>query len=184
MPVYTWENDKEQIIDRLRLMATLKIGVKLLEQPSLIEGWIEHHAKIVGMENLIIADNGSRDRLSLDIYEKFSDTATIFRFAGPHNEIHWHSRFDDLFKIIRETCQSFAFFDADERLVFIDGATWTANSSIISKILRNKPGRIIPATWLINILNEFHRFSLLDTEHNPRLWNNLRWASRSFRLGW
>ncbi len=61
MPFYRWDSDRDQILNRLRSKATLKICVKLVDEPLLIEDWIDHHARIVGIENLIIADNGSTD---------------------------------------------------------------------------------------------------------------------------
>jgi hypothetical protein len=176
MPFYRWDIDKEQILNRLRSKATLKICVKLLDEPLLIGGWIDHHAKIVGVENLIIADNGSTDPRTLDLYERFSHLATIFQFDGPHNEIHWHPRFADLFGVIRETCQYFSFIDADERLVLIRENIWIADSSIVTKIGHSPAVGIIPTTWLINTLNCLDTFDLLDTESRPRLENNLKWG--------
>ena len=176
MPVYRWDSDKEQIIDRLRSNATLKLCIKLLDEPLLIEGWIQHHAKIVGFENLIIADNGSTDALTLDVYDRYSDLATVFRFDGPHNEIHWHPRFSELFDIVKETCRYFAFLDADERLVFLEENTWISDNSLERKIADSTAEGIIPTTWLINTLNCWDTFDLLDTESRPRLRNNLRWG--------
>ena len=176
MPVYRWEDDKEQIVARLATRATLKLCVKLLDEPLLIENWIRHHAKIVGFENLIIADNGSTEIGTLGVYAKYADLVTIFQFDGPHNEIHWHSRFAELFAVIRSSCRYFSFVDADERLVFLDGQAWTADSSIVAMIAQIPSDDIIPTTWLINTLNGLDTFSLLDTESRPRLINNLKWG--------
>ena len=112
MPIYNWDSDRDQIISRLRSRAVLKLCVKTLDEPLLIEGWIRHHANIVGPENLIIADNGSTHSDTLNAYTKFGEAATIFRFGGPHNDIHWHPRFNDLFSVIRETSDYFSFIDA------------------------------------------------------------------------
>jgi hypothetical protein len=176
VPVYSWNYDKDRIVARLRAKATLKLCVKLLDEPLLIEDWIRHHGNIVGFANLIIADNGSTHPDTLEAYAKFGELATIFRFEGPHNDIHWHPRFDDLFEVIRESCRYFSFIDADERLVHINENKWAADPSIVSKICHNATGGIIPTTWLINTLNSLDTFSLLDTEFRPRLINNLRWG--------
>ena len=181
MPVYEWEADKEQILARIKIPATLKICVKLLDEPLLIESWIQHHAKIIGFENLIIADNGSTDPATLEIYAKYAALATIFRFAGPHNEIHWHPRFADLFAVIRQSCKYFSFVDVDERLIFLKPDAWTADSSIVEMLAEEQETGIIPATWLINTLNGVDTFTLLDSESRPNLINNLKWGKPIFR---
>jgi hypothetical protein len=176
MPIYNWDQDKERILNRLRAKATLKLCVKLLDEPWLVESWIQHHAKIVGFDNLIIADNGSTDLLTLGVYEKYQAVTTIFQFGGPHNQIHWHPRFSELFDVIRKTCRYFSFVDVDERLVYIDQRSWIADKSIITMIDKSTAEGIIPTTWLINTLNSFDTFSLLDSELRPQIQNNLKWG--------
>lgn len=176
MSILNWELNKEKILAKLQSPATLKLCVKLLNEPLLIEGWIQHHAKIVGFENLIIADNGSTDPYSLDIYRRYNDKITIFQFDGPHNQIHWHSRFSELFKTIQETSQYFSFIDADERLVWLNATSWIADTSIVEALAKHPVEGIIPTTWLINRLNHFETFSFLDSEFRPFLSNNLRWG--------
>jgi hypothetical protein len=177
MPVYKWDTDKRDIVDRLRSTATLKLCVKVRDEPLLIESWIRHHGNIVGFENLVVADNGSTDAETLSVYDRYGEAVTIFQFDGPHNDIHWHPRFLEFFEIIKRTCTYFSFIDVDERLVWIDHNSWVADGSIVEKIAAcSDRTSIIPTTWLINTLNSFDTFSLLDTEANPHLKNNLRWG--------
>ncbi len=123
---------------------------------------------------MIIADNGSDDDATLQIYDRFAGQVTIFKFAGEHNDIHWHPRFAPLFATLRSSSDHFAFFDVDERLVWIDGQTWFANSSILDSI--RQLDAIYPATWLINAIGSSDKFNLLDTERRPILMNNLKYG--------
>jgi hypothetical protein len=176
MGILEWDKDSKAICERIRSPARLKVVVKTIESPELIEDWIKHHERIVGSENLIIADNGSLDQRVLDIYEKNSHEAIIFRFSGPHNQIHWHPRFSSLFEAIRASCEYCLFADADERLVWMSENSWTADRSLVGSLPADNGRYIVPTTWLINRLNSRTRFGLLDTEGRPRLSNNLKWG--------
>lgn len=176
MPIYDWGSDAARIVERLSEPATLKLGAKVLNDAVLVEGWISHHAAIVGYANMFIADNGSTDPRTLDIYEAYSDRLTIFRFSGPHNEIHWHGRFAPLFDAIRRTAKYFCFVDVDERLVWMDGPSWSADPAIVARLDSDAGQAIVPTTWLINTLNRVDQFSLLDSEDRPFLTNNLKWG--------
>ena len=184
MTLYVWERDKSEILRKLSSPAPLKLCVKTLNEPSLIEGWIRHHAAIVGPENLIIADNASTDPDALRVYESHSEAVTIFQFEGPHNQIHWHPRFADLFRCIKDTCRYFSFVDVDERLVWIDVDSWCADRSLVDQLGAFHAVGIIPATWLINKMNVEDTFTLLDQHHVPVLENNLRWGSLYFPRRW
>ena len=176
MPIYLWERDNRTIVERLRNCSTLKICAKVLDEPLFIEGWIEHHSRIVGYENLIIADNMSTDAGMLETYSRYCDKVTIFQFEGRHNEIHWHPRFAELFNAIKKSCRLFSFFDVDERLVRITRDHWKADASIIDCIDAAPIEGLIPTTWLINKLDSFERFSLTDPNYPSALANNLKWG--------
>jgi hypothetical protein len=176
MAILEWDKDSAAICDRIRTDARLKVFVKTVESPDLIEGWIEHHKNIVGAKNLIVADNGSVNQRVLDIYEKNSNETIVFRFSGPHNEIHWHPRFSRLFAAIQQSCEYCLFADADERLVWMTESSWTADNSVVRSLPANDRASIVPTTWLINRLNCLSEFGLLDTEGRPRLVNNLKWG--------
>lgn len=169
-----WTQKSSQIIQRLRQSSVLKICVKTKNEAEFLRQWIEHHAKIVGYENLIVADNGSDDEATLELYSEYQDKVTIFRFDGSHNEIHWSPRFSDLFAIIQRTSKFFAFIDVDERLVSIDSERWDASRSLIEVL--STENLIYATTWLINAPASYSIFTLLDTERRPILKNNLAWG--------
>ncbi|MCG6205521.1 glycosyltransferase family 2 protein [Rhodopseudomonas sp. HC1] len=174
IPMLCWERDQPQILGRLGHRSKLKICCKTVNEPELVLGWLEHHGAIVGLENLIIADNGSDDFGALETYSRFADKVTIFQFSGNHNDIHWHPRFGPLFEALKASSDHFAFFDVDERLIWIEGGNWSANSNILEAI--REFDSIYPATWLINAIGSSDKFNLLDTERRPILTNNLKYG--------
>ncbi len=174
MSVLQWDKDLPEILDRLKNRAKLKICCKTLSEPEFIQDWIDHHSAIVGSENLIIADNGSSDAATLDVYRRAASNILIFRFSGSHNDIHWHPRFRPLFDRLKETVEFFSFVDVDERLVWIDRERWFADENILNHL--EERGAIYPATWLINAIGSVDHFTLLDTERRRIFSNNLKWG--------
>ena len=174
MSLFNWNEHKEFIIARLQEKMPLKFCLKTINDPEFTREWIEHHARIVGYRGLIIADNGSTDKLSLDLYEEYKDIITIFAFNGPHNEIHWHPRFSPLFSAINKSCNHFSFIDVDERLVWIEGDQYFVDERIALALTDHSA--IYPTTWLINAPQSRDMFTLRDTEGRPRIENNLIWG--------
>jgi len=172
-----WSIDSSDICAQIETsIAPLKLCVKVKNESLLLEQWIEHHANIVGYQNLIVADNDSTDQNTLAIYKKYEHLLTVFRFKGPHNHVHWHPRFGDFFSSIKNTSTHFSFIDCDERLIWIEDHRWSADNTIVARLSSHRDGKIIPATWLINTFQSFENFSLLDTEGRPFLTNNLKWG--------
>lgn len=174
MSVLHWDQNQTEILGRLQNRAKLKICCKTLSEPDFIKSWISHHRPIVGPENLIVADNGSSDAATLEVYDRLESEITIFQFSGSHNDIHWHPRFQPLFDQLKLTVDFFSFIDVDERLVWIDQDGWSADSKIVESLRDN--GVIYPTTWLINAIGSISDFTLLDTEHRKILSNNLKWG--------
>ncbi|MEZ2142837.1 hypothetical protein AAE026_11050 [Bradyrhizobium sp. DN5] len=174
MSLLQWDTDQPEILRRLQNRAKLKICCKTLSEPEFVQSWINHHSAIVGPQNLIIADNGSSDAATLDVYRRAAPDVTIFRFSGAHNDIHWHPRFRPLFDRLRETVEFFSFVDVDERLVWIDRERWFADERVLDCL--KERGAIYPATWLINAIGRVNHFTLLDTERRRNFSNNLKWG--------
>jgi hypothetical protein len=174
MSILQWDKDQTEILSRLQSHAKFKICCKTLSEPEFVQDWIRHHSAIVGPENLIIADNGSSDPATLDVYRRVASGITIFQFSGSHNDIHWHPRFRALFDRLKETVEFFSFIDVDERLVWIDRDGWLADRRIVDHLREN--GAIYPVTWLINAIGSVDRFTLLDTERRRIFSNNLKWG--------
>ena len=87
MSVLQWDKHQSEILNRLQNRSKFKICCKTLSEPEFIQDWIRHHSAIVGPENLIIADNGSRMLLrskcmvvsqAILRYSSFPDRITTF----------------------------------------------------------------------------------------------------------
>ena len=165
MSIPTWPAQAEETIARVEnFSAVLKICTKTRNEADLLESWITHHAKIVGLEILIIADNCSDDPRVMDIYARYSGKVNLFRFSGNHNDIHGHPRFSLLFKAISKSAQYLAFIDTDERLVHATTERWIASSEICRMLEAREAIGIIPTTWLVNQLNSFDHFEINSHE--------------------
>jgi hypothetical protein len=178
MAILQWDKNQSEIVDRLKSGSKLKICCKTLSEPEFVKEWVDHHSSIVGLDNLIIADNGSTDDATLDVYASLGPEITIFQFSGSHNDIHWHPRFLPLFDRLRQTVDFFTFIDVDERLVWIDHDKWSADRQIVDFL--QDPKVIYPTTWIINAIGRTNRFTLLDTERRRIFLNNLKWGKPIF----
>jgi glycosyltransferase involved in cell wall biosynthesis len=175
MKMLTWENAHDQISQRIATSrGFLKIILKTLDESSLLESWIEHHRRIVGLSNIIIADNGSTDLDVLSIYEKYFPDLLVFQFEGFHNFIHDRKLFPQLYEALAASSEYILFLDSDERLIRIDGDASFSDTSIVDEIRRRKPAAAIPTTWLFNASSSTEVFSI--GSHIKYLTNNLKWG--------
>lgn len=150
--ILTWGQDKYEVCKKIRAHeATLKIVLKTKDDYIMLDEWIDHHAAIVGLENLIIFDNCSDNILVLAKYEKYKDRITIVRFEGFHNNIHQVDKFPELYEALRSSALFYTMLDTDERLVHIDSEKCRADSSILDFLQTNKSQKLIPGTWLSNV---------------------------------
>ena len=160
MSIPTWPAQAEETIARVEnFSAVLKICTKTRNEADLLESWITHHAKIVGLENLIIADNCSDDprvRISRRIRQ-----VNLFRFSGNHKN-YGHPRFPCCSR--RFSAQYLAFIDTDEDSYMRQLERWIASSEICRMLEAREAIGIIPTTWLVNQLNSFDHFEINSHE--------------------
>lgn len=128
----------------------LKIVVKARDELELTREWIEHHAGIVGLENLLIADNASSLPEVLEIYRSFGPALNWFSFSGHHNLIACASHFPQLYAALAQSCKYVAFLDMDERLVCFSESSWYSNSEVLQR-LKGISANLVSAPWLQNI---------------------------------
>ncbi|MBR0750747.1 hypothetical protein JQ604_00955 [Bradyrhizobium jicamae] len=180
MTLLSWDNDKKEILDRLRSRCAVKICAKTLNEVQFTEGWIEHHLKIFGPEGVMIADNGSTDEQVLKIYDRWKNDVLIFQFGGPHNQLHCHPRFKELFDAIAETSVRFAFIDIDERLVRISSDSWSADPTVAETIAQAPAECIVPTAWLVNKMRSMNSFYIRDQKGALGVVENLRMGKPFF----
>lgn len=147
-----WEESKRDLCARIaRTTGVLKIVLKTKDDPYLLERWIDHHARIVGVENLIIFDNMSTDDEVRAIYDTYRTDVLIIRFGGFHNSLHDVSAFPELYACLRESTRFYTFIDTDEYLTLINDDRYYSDESIPAFLRGYDDTGIIPATWIYNI---------------------------------
>ena len=130
------------------LCFVLKIALKCKDEPELLEFWINYHASIVGLENLIIFDTGSTDQVHLDILDKFKDRVLIFNYDHHYNKLH-NTLFNKLlFDNISLTCKYLTLLDADEFLNCLVGGFFLKNEVI--SLLKSSNQKVLCGVWLHN----------------------------------
>lgn len=146
-----WDSAKGRICDQIRAASTrMRILLKTRNEPAMLREWIEHHSRIVGRENLVIADNMSDDPDALRALEAASRESIVFRFAGFHNAIHDRDVFPELYEAVSASCQFFMFMDTDERLVWVEDSKWLAGPELVDKIDSRAPFSILPGILIDN----------------------------------
>lgn len=171
-----WPADKEFILGRIGGPATLKMCAKVLDEPVMLRAWIEHHARIVGWDNLIVADNFSKSPESAALYAEYGDRINIFRLGGNCDLIHSHSSLDDLYGRLRTTCDFFAFIDCDERLTLCTPGSWSADHRINDFLAAGHPLEIVPTTWIYNHVDSHDHFQISPQQYYAGLDQGLLWG--------
>jgi hypothetical protein len=145
-----WDADRVSLCARISSApAVLKILLKTKNDRILLDRWIEHHARIVAPQNILIFDNMSDDPEVLSIYARHPEIMVI-RFTGFHNNVHRVELFGDLYASLRDSAQFFVFLDTDEFLTLIDGDRYYADGSILEFLQSEPVPQVFPGTWLYN----------------------------------
>ncbi|CAO3383426.1 glycosyltransferase [Azospirillum argentinense] len=175
MEILKWECESLIIANAIRKnIGWLKIILKTRDENFLLRSWIEHHIKIVGAGNLIIADNMSSNNEVFQIYNDYKEDVVVFQFSGNHNDIHASPRFSELYSALRDSSKYVVFLDTDERLTWFEGGRWFSDSRVVDFIQSSIRGRAIPGAWLVNAPESFDSFFVGTDQQN--LNSNLKWG--------
>jgi hypothetical protein len=175
-----WETDKAAACARIeRNAGFLKILLKIKNDPIFLGRWVRHHAKIVGLSNLVIFDNMSDDPDVLSLYRGLSNDLHVTTFTGLHNNIHDASLFPELYASLARSCEYFLFLDADEFLVLFDGQRYYDALSVSRFIERNRDVDVFPSAWLLNMAGSDTKF--LSGADFARFSDGLPWGKPVLR---
>ena len=137
----------------------LKILLKTKDDPYFLESWIQHHAKVVGLRNLIIFDNMSSNTQVMATYAKYHPHVPIVQFDGNHDALHDTRQYPELYECLKRTCQFYVFLDTDEFLVLLnDDHTYTCDERIVRFLLARERTAVFPGSWLLNVEGSDRRF--------------------------
>jgi len=126
----------------------LKIVLKVKDEPQLIVKWIEYHASIVGYENLLILNCGSRDSKFLEILEEYKSKIIIFDYEAYYDYIHSIPLNVHFYAFLKKNCRYFTVLDADEFIVgYKDG---NLSRSGVIDILESGDENVYAGTWITN----------------------------------
>jgi hypothetical protein len=146
-----WETDSAEFCAQIeRDHAPIKIVLMTKNDRFLIKRWIQHHAKIVGPENLIIFDNMSDDPEVLSVYREYRDWIGITRYADGHDNLHHTGLYRDLYRSLAKSSEYFLLLDTDEYLILIEDDKHYDDDSILTFVMGNRNFDLFPGTWLWN----------------------------------
>lgn len=124
----------------------LKIILKAKNEAYLIDAWVEHHAAIVGYENLIILDCGSDDPQYLRKLWAIGQRVLVLPFRYYYDHLPWIFANPDFFKLISQNCRYLTILDADEFLVGRSGQFFSG--SLVKPVLRRNDLPFHCGTWV------------------------------------
>lgn len=124
----------------------LKIILKVKDEPYLIDAWVAHHAAIVGFENIIILDCGSKDPVFLGKLAGHARRVLVLRYWQYYDDIHWIHANRDLYRLVAENCRYATVLDADEFLVGREGERFSGR--LVKPILRRYDLPLHCGTWV------------------------------------
>ena len=145
-----WDTHRDACCRSIARHATLKILLKTKDDPFLLERWILHHRKIVGLDNLVIFDNMSTHPDVARIYDKYKDTVQIIQYPAFYDSLHDVSACRALYDTLRDATRFFIFLDTDEFLVLIDDDRYYDDETIVDYLEDQDEPDAHPATWLPN----------------------------------
>jgi hypothetical protein len=166
-----WKNAADEIVNKITSRpGFLKIVLKTKDDEFFVKDWIEHHARIVGLENLIIADNESQSEYVLDLYRSYGTDLLCFSFSGNHNLIHSVAHYEKLYEAIACSAQLRLFLDTDERLVWIEPDRWYDGEEVLDRIKNSPTDGVVPTALLSNLLGSSTDFHVLSEFHKKSAW--------------
>jgi Glycosyl transferase family 2 len=162
---------------------TLKIVLKVKDDPELLSVWIDYHATLVGYENLIILDTGSKDDRHLQLLSDYRYRVLILNYRRYYDHIHSTQSNRAFFDLLSRNCKYLTILDADEFLVAHVGGMLSKRHVI--PILQSSSRSAYAATWLQNVsvptqkCSEYPCFQEIAFSLDPLLLRNGTVAGKS-----
>ncbi len=156
----------------------LKIILKVKDEVDLIDKWIDHHAKIVGLHNIIIMDCGSTDRRFLDKLDAIRNEAVIFQYDKYYDSLHSYDSNKQFFELLKREARYICILDADEFLFGVSGDS--ISPLFVLDILQHSDLPCFCGTWLSNVKAPAEKAGEIDwdqpiefgVDENHLLWNS------------
>ncbi|MBA6122366.1 glycosyltransferase family 92 protein [Pseudomonas juntendi] len=170
-----WKTEQQEICSLIRSnYSPLKIVLKIKDDWEMFPDFFDHHAKIVGAQNIYVFDNNSTNAELLDKYKKLPIPENVFSFDTFHNDIHSPEKFTPLYQALQHSSRHFTFLDSDERLYLMSEEGYS--TSIIEYLSQLDVS--IPGIWLSNAPGSKNIFSIGDS--GEKLETGLTWGKPIF----
>ncbi|RAK67788.1 glycosyltransferase family 2 protein [Phenylobacterium kunshanense] len=127
---------------------TLKIVLKVKDEPDLLERWITYHAAMVGLENLVVVDCGSVDPAHWAILDRYQHDMLVLRYPDYYDLLHAVGRNKPLYYWLARNAKFVTVMDADEFLFGYDGKTISPHHVV--PVLRTGGEAVHAPTWISN----------------------------------
>lgn len=124
----------------------LKIVLKAKDEPYLIDAWITHHAAIVGYDNLIILDCGSKEPAYLEKLAGYASRILVLDYRGYYDHIHATRSNADFFRLLATNCRYLTILDADEFLFARTGELFSGQ--FVKPVLRARNLPMFCGIWI------------------------------------
>lgn len=154
MKIYDWNTEYKQVCELIRsTRAVFKIVLKSKNETYFLERWIQYHKNILRKTKLIIFDNLSDEKETLDLYEKYADDLILVSFSSHVDSIHMRNpeyNFKPLYQALMDSSKFYQFLDTDEFLGYFDGEKLIKDSSMVSFMGKNTGVNFFATCWLHN----------------------------------
>ncbi len=158
-----WERREAEIAEAIAARGgALRIVLKTRDDPFFLERWIRHHAAIVGLERLVVFDNGSVLPEVDAIYRRYrAEGLLAVRFRRWCNDLHATATFAGLYRALARSSAYYCALDTDEFLVLLKDRRWTAGAAV-ADFLRDEGAAADahPGLWLNNTDARDDRFTI------------------------
>jgi hypothetical protein len=149
---YNWPEQSQDIIQIVESKnSVFKIILKTKNETEILDEWLEHHLNIVGDHNVIVFDNGSSNKKTFEIYNKYINRINLFGFYDNHNLVHNVEFFSEFYESLRKSCKFYSFIDADEFLYFTDGNVLFSDIEFMNVLNRANEEATFFGLWSFNV---------------------------------
>lgn len=156
----SWPRDQEAVCRKIRQAhSPIKLILKTRDEIELLPLWIEWHADICGIENLVVLDHGSTDSNVLQIYKSWPDL-TVCRYTGYMDVVHHRVAYKHLYDALGAASPYSALLDTDEFLTCAQDSSRHDRRAIKGFVEANAGAGIFPCTWLFNLRGSRTRFTM------------------------
>ncbi|NIX94428.1 hypothetical protein HCG45_16975 [Pseudomonas fulva] len=152
-----WKSEQDKICSTIRANhSPLKVVLKIKDDWEMFPGFFDHHAQIVGAENIYIFDNMSTSKALLESFAALPYPENVFSFDSFHNDLHSPEKFSALYQALVDSCKHYTFLDSDERLCLLDGNSYSLSIIDYLKDIQTS----VPGIWLSNAPGSHDIFAL------------------------